>query len=405
MRTTTKWIATTSLALALVALATGARAQTPTAEGTVITNTAHASWTDANANTYTEATASVSVTVGFLAGVDATTTTATVTPAAPSTGNEATISVKNTGNGMDTISVSVSVPAGLTVTGYKIGSNTYPTLAALNTALAALGIAADGDVAIVIVYNVAADQGGNTLSLSLTATSKRSPSTSDTQAISVQPAVSNGIDVTPDGTPVDRLPSNVTTYSATFTVTNTGNASHTVDVVASHSGAALTIVSVDGVAGTTGSFTLGAGANQTVTVVYSVGAVAAGATDSLKLTGTLNGTSTSDHGSYLVTVVRPAITVAKAAYKDDQTTLIGGSDRVLPGEYFQYRVTVTNGGTADASGISVSDPLPGAVAYQSASGDVAGWTIGESGGTVTATLAGTLAPSASRHFWIRVRVH
>ena len=405
MRTTTKWIATATLALALLALGSAARAQTPTAEGTVITNTAHATWTDANSNTYTEATASVSVTVGFQAGVDVTTATATVTPGAPSSSNEVTLSIKNGGNGADSMSVAMSIPAGLTVTGYKIGATPYGTLAALNAALAATSIAAGSSVDVVVVYDVAGDQGGQNLSLSMTATSRRSSGVNDTQAISVQPSASNGLTVTPDGTPVNRLPSNGTQYSQDFTVTNTSNGSHLIDLVAARSGSVLTIVSVNGTAGSSASITLGAGANQTVTVVYTVGAASAGATDSLKLTGTLNGTSTSDIGSFIVTVVKPALTVAKAAFRDDKTTAIGGSDRVLPGEYIQYKVTVTNSGSADASGISVSDPLPAAVTYQSTSPDSGSeWTLGESGGTVTGTLSGTLAPAASRFFWIRVLI-
>src|SRR5438093_5125086 len=55
-------------ALALVAVAGKALAQTP--EGTVITNTATATYTDANNNPYSAVSGSVSVTVGFKAGVD-----------------------------------------------------------------------------------------------------------------------------------------------------------------------------------------------------------------------------------------------------------------------------------------------------------------------------------------------
>src|SRR3984893_1108233 len=57
-----------------------------TPEGTVITNQATASWTDANNTTYTSVNASVSVTVGFTAGIT-TTSAAIVTPASPSTSN------------------------------------------------------------------------------------------------------------------------------------------------------------------------------------------------------------------------------------------------------------------------------------------------------------------------------
>ena len=67
MKRTLRW-----LPVLLAFAAAPAMAQTPTAENTVITNTATVSYTDANGNTYTPVDASVSVTVGFQAGVDAT---------------------------------------------------------------------------------------------------------------------------------------------------------------------------------------------------------------------------------------------------------------------------------------------------------------------------------------------
>jgi len=120
--------------------ATPALAQTPTPEGTTITNTATATWSDANGNTYTPATASVSVTVGFAAGVDVV-SPATATPLSPSTANEQAFVINNGGNGVDSVSVSTTAGAGVTITGYKIGSTTYATLADLNTALAGTPIA------------------------------------------------------------------------------------------------------------------------------------------------------------------------------------------------------------------------------------------------------------------------
>ena len=61
-----------------------------------------------------------------------------------------------------------------------------------------------------------------------------------------------------------------------------------------------------------------------------------------------------------------------------------------------YTLTVTNEGPSDASGITVTDTLPGAVTFDSAS---AGCT--ESGGTVTCTAA-SLANGASVSFTITV---
>lgn len=383
--------------------ASPAQAQTP--EGTTITNTATASWSDANGNTYTPATASVSVTVGFAAGVDVV-SPAAATPLSPSTANEQAFVINNGGNGVDSMSVATSAGAGVTITGYKIGSTTYATLADLNTALAGTAVAAGGSVTVTIVYTVASGQAGQAIPLGLTATSRRTPASSDTSTTTLSPIAVAGISVTPDGGTVSRLPSNGTQYTATYTLTNPGGVGGTFNLAASTAnGAVLTIVSVNGTAGASGSVAVGAGGTQTVDVVYTIATgAAAGSTAGLTLAATSStDPATTDSGSYTVTVIGASVSMSKDAFRDNQTTAIAGTDRVLPGEYIQYRITVTNTGASAASNVSVSDPLPSAVTYQSASGDAAGWTIGESSGTVTAGLA-SLAPAASRFFWIRVRV-
>jgi uncharacterized repeat protein (TIGR01451 family) len=394
-----------ALLLAPLALPSRASAQTPTPEGTVITNTATASWSDANSNTYTAVTASASVTVGFLAGPDVT-SPATVTPASPSTGNELGFTVTNTGNGVDSVTAAFTVGTGVTVTGYKVGATTYTTLAELNEALAGTAIPAGSTVTVTVIYTVAPGRGGLTTPVTMTATSRRTPSSSDASTTNVIPPVAAGVSVTPDGTTIQRLPSNGTQYTQVYTVTNNGNASDTFTLTGSlGAGSALTIVSVNGVAGTGSSTTLAAGANTTISVVYTVGDVAAGSSQHLILTATsANNASISDPGHYVIQVVRAALTMTKVAYRDNQTTAITGGDRVLPGEYVQYRISVTNSGGASASNVSVSDELPSEVTYVSTSSDAAGWTINESAGTVSATLAGTLASSATRFFWVRVRI-
>jgi uncharacterized repeat protein (TIGR01451 family) len=405
MTKTLKRVALLGLLAAPFAALPAAAQSGPTPEGTVITNTATATWSDANGNTYTPATASATVTVGFLAGPDVSSPT-TVTPASPSTGNELAFTVTNSGNGVDSVTAAFTVGSGVSVTGYKLGTTTYTTLAELNAALAGTAITAGSSATVSVVYTVAPGRGGQTTPVTLTATSRRTPSTSDASTTNVIPPVSAGVSVTPDGGTVQRLPSNGTQYSAVFTVANNGNSSDTFTLGASlGAGSALSIVSVNGTAGTGSSATIAAGGNTTVTVVYTVGDVAAGTTQNLVLTATsANNASISDPGNYTVTVVRAAISLAKAAFRDNQTTAITASDRVLPGEYIQYRLTVTNAGGAAASTVAVSDPLPGEVTYVSSSADATGWTISESAGTVSATLSGTLAASASRYFWIRVRI-
>lgn len=402
---TLRRVALAGLMMAPFAIAGRAHAQSPTPEGTVITNTATASWTDANNNTYTSVTASASVTVGFLAGVDAA-SPATVTPASPSTGNELAFTVTNTGNGVDSVSAAFTVGTGVTITGYKLGATTYATLAELNAALAGTPITAGSTVTITVVYTVAPGRGGLTTPVTLTATSRRTPGTSDATTTNVIPPVAAGVSVTPKGTTVQRLPSNGTQYSQVYTVTNNGNASDTYTLLASGStGSVVSIVSTNGTAGTGGSITLASGASTTVTVVYTVGNVAAGSTEDLRLRATsTNNASINDQGYYTIQVVRAALTMTKQAYRDNQTTAITASDRVLPGEYIQYKITVTNGGGAAAKTVAVSDPLPSQVTYDSNSTDAAGWTISNSAGTVSAALTADLAAGASRFFWIRVRI-
>lgn len=408
MRTTIRRIALAGLLLAPLA-ATPALAQSPTPEGTVITNTATASWTDANNNTYTPVTASASVTVGFLAGPDVA-SPATATPASPSTGNELAFTVTNTGNGTDSVTVTSTIGTGATITGYKLGGTTYATITDLNNALASTPVPAGTTITITVIYTVQPGQGGQTIPVSLTATSRRTPATptaSDTSTTNLTPAVAAAVAVTPDGGIRDRLPSNGTTYTETFTVTNNGNASDVFDLAATKvPGTVLTIVSVNGTSGASSTVTIASGGSATVTVVYTVGNVAAGSTDTLRLTATSqNNASVNDPGHAVIRVIRPALTMAKAAYRDDKTTTINNTtDRVLPGDYIWYRITVTNAGGADAASVSVSDPLPAQLTYVSNDPDATGWTISESSGTVTATLTGGLAPGASRYFWIRARV-
>lgn len=403
MTKTLKWVALAGL-LAAPLVTSPAVAQSPTPEGTVITNTASASWTDANSNTYTAVTASASVTVGFLAGVDAA-SPLTASPAAPSTGNELAWTVTNNGNGTDSTRVSFTAAAGVTITGYKLGTTTYATLEELNAALAATPVTAGSSVTVTAVYTVAPGTGGQTIPVSMTATSLRTPTTSDASSTNVTPPVAGGVSVTPDGGTVQRLPSNGTQYTQVYTVTNNGNASDTFTLTGGTSGAGVSIVSVNGTAGTGSSVTLGSGASTTITVVYTVGNVAAGTTVDVGLTATSSTTATiTDPGHITVQVVRAALTMTKVAYRDNQTTAITTSDRVIPGEYIQYRITVTNSGGASASTVAVSDVLPAEVTYVSTSADATGWTISESSGTVSASLSGTLAASASRFFWVRVRI-
>src|SRR6266705_227429 len=280
-------------ALALVAVAGKALAQTP--EGTVITNTATATYTDANNNPYSAVSGSVSVTVGFKAGVTVTANTPTPTSASPSTADTMTFTVANSGNGTDSMTISQNISVA-------------------------------GVITLKIVYDVAGGQGGVTTVYTLTANSRRTPASSGSAASTLTPATTYGATTTPDGSQnVQRLPGSG--YSFTFTVQNNGNGNDNFDVLATSPGSAvITIVSVNGVAGDSARITLAPAASQTIAVVYNVANVAGGSTDTLYLRGRSVGQpATFDDGFMDLTVIKPNLTLAKAAYLDDGVTPVSGS--------------------------------------------------------------------------------
>src|SRR5207247_9451221 len=88
-------------ALALVAVAGKALAQTP--EGMVITNTATATYTDANNNHYSAVSGSVSVTVGFRDGVSVTANTMPTTSAVPRPTDNTTLTTLTTQAGCESM--------------------------------------------------------------------------------------------------------------------------------------------------------------------------------------------------------------------------------------------------------------------------------------------------------------
>lgn len=409
--------------LFLLPLATmPAGAQTPTPEGTVIKNVASATFTDANNNTYATVKDSASVTVGYLAGPSPLASAASVTPAAGSTGNSMTFTLRNFGNGTDNFSVDTAAHAGVTITAWTYNGTPYATLALLNTALATAAdtLKAGATGTLVLTYNVAGGTGGTSIAVTISQTSIRTPTAtgaSATATTTVNPPATRSVAVTPDGATATLLPK-ATTYSQSFTITNTGNSSDSYSFTVAVNSAvvgSVTIDKVDGGASLTGTTaTLAAGGSATVTVTYFVNnsvssvIVPAGTTASISLgaTSTTLG-SVSNGGDLTVTVARAGVTMTKVAYLDDLSAPVGAS-LVLPGQFIQYKITVTNSAAATsvaASNIAVSDVLPSEVSYVSVTPDTAlpvAWAFTGSS-TVTANLA-SLATGASRFFYIRVLV-
>jgi uncharacterized repeat protein (TIGR01451 family) len=389
----------------LFAAPRSAQGQTPTPEGTIIRDTASVSYTDANGNTYTTVKAGADVTVGFAGSIDVT-GQASYAPASASTADTADFVVNNLGNGVDSVTIATAASGGLTITGYKVGANSYATLSALNDALAADAIALiTGTRTIRVIYDVAANLGGSTQTIQLTATSRRDNAKADSVTTNILPPISNNtVTVTATPTTSSRLPNgSVAAYTASFSVANGSNAARTYAVAGSVSGTATTIVSVNG---GTSFFTVPAASSASLDVTYTVGDVAAGQTGTVILTATdTTDALVTDADTLVVTVVRPALTMTKEAFRADSVTAVTGT--VLPGETIIYKLTITNTGSTDASGVSVTDPLPAEVTYVSSGTTAAGWTVSELSGTITAALTGTMPNTglgSSVVVWIRVTV-
>src|SRR5437899_2325428 len=221
-------------------------------------------------------------------------------------------------------------------------------------------------------------------------------------SVSVTVGFKAGVTVTAN-TPTPSSASPSTADTMTFTVANAGNGT---DSMTSPGSPVITIVSVNGVAGDSARIALAPAASQTIAVVYNVANVAGGSKDTLYLRGrSVAQPATFDDGFMDLTVIKPNLTLAKAAFLDDGVTPVAGS--VVPGQVIRYRFTVTNNGGTSASSVQVTDALPAQVTYVSTSSST-GWSIAVSGQNVTGNYTGTggvLAASASATFELRVSIN
>jgi uncharacterized repeat protein (TIGR01451 family) len=368
---------------------------TTTGVGTLVTTTAFGYFDFATGPPVADLQITMAVSPGFAVGT-AETYTLTVRNNGPYTASGITV--------VDTLPVGIQYNSA--TGGTWACSALLQVVTCTRAATLASGVTAAGLVLNVTVLNTVASSITNVAVVSGTLSDQN---LANNRATATSAVTVRSVAVTPDGGAVTRLPSNGTNYSQVFVVTNTGSLTGTYNLAAAVAPAGIvTIVSVNGVAGSAGTTALLAanGGTSNATVVYSVAAGAAtGATATITLTATSTTTPTAtDNGTLVVTVARAGLSVGKQLYRDDQATLVTGAAQVATGEFVQYRVTVTSTGAAAASAVSVADVIPAQVTYNTATGDAAGWTFATAGTTLTATLTGTLASGASRYYWIRVRV-
>lgn len=181
--------------------------------------------------------------------------------------------------------------------------------------------------------------------------------------VGASPAVTQT--VSPPLSVSSRLPSNGTTYTVAFTVTDTstGISPLIYDLLTSQRpGGALTTISITGIGVIQGSnpdsaqLTLLPGGAVVATVTYSVDDVAAGSIDTLVFVARAAlSPALSDTGKLVVTVIRPNLTVTKSVNP-------GGTQS--PGATLTYTTTLTNNGTESAKSVVHVESVPAQLGFK-----------------------------------------
>lgn len=219
------------------------------------------------------------------------------------------------------------------------------------------GTFAAGDVVVIAglkFTNFTATSAGNNLQLDL----KNNPgfNASDTKTITIGPYYN--IFVSPVTTNISALPTNGASLTQNFTLTDSGAVSDSYDLFTSKNpGTAFTVVSIGGIGVSQGALpdsarraAITSGSNVTVTVTYRIGNAAGGTIDTLKLMArSVGNPAKTSTGVLALTVIRPALAIGKA---------VSPTGAQPPGTDLTYTSTLTNTGSASASGVSVVDSIP-----------------------------------------------
>jgi large repetitive protein len=191
-----------------------------------------------------------------------------------------------------------------------------------------------------------------------------------------------------------------------------GNLTYTIDITNNGPSDATGVSISDPIpAGTSFVSASNGGSLAAGTVTWTIGALASGTSASGTLVVTVSPLQTADL-SNTATVTATTADPTPGNNSDTETTVVGVSadlsitksdspDPVIAGNNLTYTIDITNNGPSDATGVSISDPIPAGTSFVSASngGSLAAgtvtWAIGNlaSGASRTRTLFVTVNPS------------
>lgn len=119
---------------------------------------------------------------------------------------------------------------------------------------------------------------------------------------------------------------------------------------------------------------LASGETATITFVARVSSALDSGVDSITNTATITANEGSTTGTQISASPNPTVIIARGEFADVTLTKDVSSAQITAGETFSYRITLSNSGNLDATGVIVTDTLPEGFTIDSVTSETDGVT-------------------------------